>query len=151
MNSCLRIIHSALKLTEAAEAVGPSGLTVSGPDSGLDPRTLSDQDREVRVGLLQTHIVLLHKVSAEHSHSQSAGRVLTWRTELAHWCVACVVSLFLCQRCDAFTVTLRLSSTRLNICLTSLFLFSVLHKHITEMLTGLVLLPFFIVIICLDY
>lgn len=40
-------------------------LTVSGPDPGLDSRTFSDQDREVWVGLLQSDVVLLHKVSVK--------------------------------------------------------------------------------------
>lgn len=39
------------------------GLTVSGPEPGLDSRTLPDQDGEFRVGPLQGHVVLLHKLS----------------------------------------------------------------------------------------
>lgn len=39
------------------------GLTVSGPEPSLDSRTLPDQDGEFRVGPLQGHVVLLHKLS----------------------------------------------------------------------------------------
>lgn len=52
-------------------------LTISGPESGLDSRTLSDEDGEVWVGLLQSHIVLFHKVSV---NTQTLGVIIV-RTE----------------------------------------------------------------------
>lgn len=68
---CLQLMSNSLFLcclqTHTHRHLVP--LTVASPQTGLDPRTFSDQNGEVWVGFLQIHIVLLHEVSARpHNH-----------------------------------------------------------------------------------